>query len=321
MEPIQAPPDTWTWVPVAGSRCASGTETGFGVRLRPGSKRLLIYMEGGGSCQTAQSCWISPTAATTSGFGEEDFKKEPKLKTLPILLDNQANPFADANQIFIPYCTGDYHGGTKSQILDVQGTPKETFFWGGTNMGLFLPLLAATFPGMDRVWLTGTSAGAAGTVLNFHRVKKALGSRVDTLNDSGPPFASGLTEEEKNFWGYLPVEGCPECATGLQLHAFNRSLDPSSRFGQLSFAYDPTIAKQTPLPEFKQQLESFVEDNKSDPGFFSFIALNELPKNKAEADHVVLTSVAPGAFAKALADWMAAFAKDGDPGQVTQPYP
>lgn len=303
-----------------GSRCASGDETGFGVRIRPSSKRLMIYMEGGGSCMTAQSCWINPSAANTSGYAANDFKSEPKLKNLPIFLDQQANPFADANQIFIPYCTGDLHGGTTSQTLIVNNTPKETFFWGAKDLDLFLPLIAATFPGMDRGWVVGTSAGAGGSLINYQRIRKALGVRLDFINDSGPPFSPNATPQELAFWGVAPPEGCAGCLDGASIYQFNRALDPSSRYGQLTFAYDPTVSGGQPLTKYKEDLDAFVAANKSDPQFFSFVAANDLA-TVSKQNHVILTHVAPGEFAKALATWMDAFVNDKDPGQVVQPYP
>lgn len=54
--PIVAPADQWTWVDFPESRCLKGSSTGIGVRLRPGSRRLVLYMMGGGGCSTA-ACW------------------------------------------------------------------------------------------------------------------------------------------------------------------------------------------------------------------------------------------------------------------------
>src|SRR5690349_14903977 len=47
---------TWTWIPIEGSRCMDGSETGIGVNLRRDSGKLVIMYEGGGACFNELSC-------------------------------------------------------------------------------------------------------------------------------------------------------------------------------------------------------------------------------------------------------------------------
>src|SRR5215472_8194264 len=47
---------TWTWIPIAGSMCASGSAAGFGVNPSGAGDDLLIYLEGGGACWNQGSC-------------------------------------------------------------------------------------------------------------------------------------------------------------------------------------------------------------------------------------------------------------------------
>jgi hypothetical protein len=54
--PIMATDNTWTWVPFADTKCRSGTPAGIGVNMQSTSKRLMIYLEGGGACFDSQTC-------------------------------------------------------------------------------------------------------------------------------------------------------------------------------------------------------------------------------------------------------------------------
>src|SRR4051794_1571358 len=57
--PIDAPADTWTWIPIPEAKCRDGSSTGIGVRMHPGATQLAIYMEGGGACFHDASCAIN----------------------------------------------------------------------------------------------------------------------------------------------------------------------------------------------------------------------------------------------------------------------
>src|SRR5438270_8249794 len=61
---IEAPPDTWTWIPIPEAKCRDGSSTGIGVRLHPGATQLAIYMEGGGACFHDASCAINDVLAS-----------------------------------------------------------------------------------------------------------------------------------------------------------------------------------------------------------------------------------------------------------------
>lgn len=240
--PIVAPADTWTWVPISGSKCASGTETGIGIRLKPQSRRALIYLQGGGSCSRADNCWTTPTATNLPGYGAADFAGEPTLQQL-FYFDVRAgtdNPFADQTLVFVPYCTGDAHSGTMVRDL---GRP--THFNGANNLRLALARLAVTLPGLERVTLVGTSAGGAGTTINYARVKAAFGTRVDVINDSQANIDDPKDPMLFDTWG--ADLSCTTCTTRSALHTFNRSLDPASRYAYVTFRYDDTYARGVDL--------------------------------------------------------------------------
>jgi hypothetical protein len=307
-EPISAPADTWTWVDFPESHCASGTPTGIAVRLHPQSDRVMIFLEGGGSCTTGNSCFgSSPTATNTAGYGAADFKTETKLDMLSLFQTKagNGNPFAEMNMVFVPYCTGDGHGGTLKQSLTLKdGTKKDAHFWGGKNMDLFLDRLVPTFDGLKRVYLTGSSAGGAGTLLNYGKVREAFAVRVDVVNDSSPPFDGGEATyaAAAALWGIQPPTGCSNCVDGFSTYKFNRGLDPASRSALMSFQYDSTIAANhgIPLADYPAALQDLGAALAGDPNIASFIVKNALDTPK----HVILTKSTDTALTTASLAWL-----------------
>lgn len=313
-EPIDAPPETWTWVDFPESRCASGTPTGMAVRIHPGSDRLVIFLEGGGSCTTGNQCFgPSPSAANTAGYGADEFKAETKHEKLTILQPDpgSGNPFAGANMVFVPYCTGDLHAGTKMQTLTMKdGTTRDAHFWGGKDLDLFLDRLVPTFPGMARVYLAGGSAGAGGTLLNYKKVRDAFAIRVDTVNDSGPPFATGEAAfaASAELWGLEQPSGCSTCVDAFTTFQFNRSVEPASRSALMSFQYDDTIAgnNDIPLADFPAALQDLAADLAGDPNVALFVAKNPIDKPL----HVIVTKGTDAELTAANLAWLTKMAKD-----------
>jgi hypothetical protein len=299
---IIAPARTWTWVPLPGSTCGSGSPTGIGVWLEPGSRRLVLYLEGGGSCATAETCWVRPTAANMTGYGATEFQREEKLTQL-MFFDTRpqsSNPFRGANLVFVPYCTGDLHSGTRVETLMVQGQPRPTFFTGAINVRNALVALSATFPSLDRVILAGTSAGGAGTTFHTSTVKAALRTRVDVVNDSAPNLAGAVDSSRFALWGTsLP---CATCTTPELVHAHNRSLDPSARYAFLSFRYDATVA-----PGIDLLMSPWVATTlTADPNARSLVVNNPMRMSQ----HVVSTKPQPQ-LVTAVNEFLSAMLLDG----------
>jgi hypothetical protein len=284
--PITAPNDTWTWVDFPDSKCASGSPTGIAVNPHAGATNLMIYMEGGGACTDATSCWgAAPTANNLAGYDSTTFATAPQ-RNYPILdRSNTANPMSAMNMVYVPYCTGDMHDGTAEMDLQVSGATKQTYFWGGKDMDMFLARLAPTFAGTKHVWSIGTSAGGFGSFLNFDRIARAFGVRVDILDDSGPPIpAKGGTDNAKIFatWGVVIPSGCSGCNSLRSIFDFDRATQPSSNYGFMSFASDTTISKDFgyTVAEFPAVLQTFSDSLSADTHAFTFIVTNE-------ASHVV----------------------------------
>jgi len=244
--PIVAPNDTWTWVDFPESKCASGTATGIAVNPHAGATELVIYFEGGGQCTDATSCWgAMPTANNVAGYDQATFLAAKQVNYPPLVRSFANNPFGAMNLVYIPYCTGDMHFGTVMSTLMVNGAAKPTYFWGAKDMDLFLARIVPTFPGASRVYSYGTSAGGFSSFLNFDRLVRAFGVRVDIIDDSGPPLtAPGQTNNAHLFttWAMIPPAGCTACNSLLDIMKFDRQEQPGSKVGFLSLSEDTTIS-------------------------------------------------------------------------------
>jgi Pectinacetylesterase len=317
--PIVAPPEVWTFAPIDGNRCNHGTPTGIGIRIEPGSKDLLLYFQGGGACSDAASCWLDPSAAAVDGYDASDLASESMLRSYALLDPNAtANPFAGMNMVLVPYCTGDAHAGTLVRDLDVDGTIRPTYFVGAANVERMLVRLAATFPDLERVFLVGTSAGGAGATFHFSRVKAALGTTVHTVIDSAPGFADPSEGDKWAFWGVeAPCAGCADVAA---VRAFNRGLDPSARYGFLSFQFDPTAANGRSPADFARDLAALRTTLRADANARSFVADNSqvdcaaLPRG---ACHVITTKNQPAALRNGYLAWLRAMVAGSGWNDVT----
>lgn len=306
--PITAPDDAWSWVDFPESKCGSGSATGIGVNPHAGATELLIYFQGGGSCTTGETCWgAQPKATFMAGFGASDFATIAQ-KNYPILNRSiAANPMSAMNMVYIPYCTGDLHGGYGEADLTLpDGGTQPTYFYGGFDMDLFLARLLPTFPAMKRVVLAGTSAGGFGTFLNFDRVAKAFGVRVDVIDDSGPPIPPAVAKSiDASPWKLGKPAACPNCQSLRDIYDADRAAQPSSRFGLLTFDRDSTIA-----PDFGYTVDQY-------PGviatFTSSIATDknaavfEVDLPDSGADHVVESKLT---YATSYLPWMTKLLND-----------
>jgi hypothetical protein len=232
-----APPTGWTWFQIDGAICRDGSPAGFYVRNGTADK-LVIYLEGGGACMNGNYCSFNPSNVnqTLSGDGQGVFgtaggavagRQQPGVYTndtgLQGIFDttNAANPEKDWNQIYIPYCTGDVHFGTRKNAF-VPGLATAQQFVGYSNMRLFMSRIVPTFKSkVSRVLFTGASAGGFGAALNFSMVQDAFGDvRVDLVDDSGPlfddqympPCVQKRWRDQWGFAGSLPPD-CTECAS------------------------------------------------------------------------------------------------------------
>jgi hypothetical protein len=166
--------------------------------------------------------------------------------------------------VYVPYCTGDAHFGTIDQggvtdYLNGQGSPGTLtnnpgyHFVGFRNMQKIAGHLAATFTGLDRLVLTGASAGGLGAIFNATMVVETFGGKVPTtvVLDSAAGFpdvkymSACLQKQARTTFGWdaaLPSD-CDECrqsdGSGLMnIVKYVHNRYPGDRLGLLMSIHD-----------------------------------------------------------------------------------
>ncbi|MDB4987598.1 MAG: hypothetical protein JWN04_2776 [Myxococcaceae bacterium] len=259
-----AAPAGWTWFEIPGAICRDGSPTGFYVRFAE-SDSLLFYLEGGGACTSPDFCTYNPKNVNEvlAGSGETLFgsvggavpgRQQPGADGI-FNTTNAANPFGKWSMVYVPYCTGDVHFGTKTDGA-APGVPDKQQFVGYRNMEKFVARVVPTFKDkVKRVVLTGASAGGFGTMLNYSLLQDSFGDDiwVTALNDSGPSFADAIQpvcmqKRWRDMWGFdgaFPKD-CTECRQkdggGLSnIGLFLERKHPNFRVGLVSSVHDEVI--------------------------------------------------------------------------------
>ena len=323
MTPIEAPSETWTYVPFADSACGNGSPAGIGVNLTTRSRRVLIYFQGGGGCWDALTCFLPTASNINNDYTEATFNGEIRGsgRFLMFSRTDARNPFRDASFVYVPYCTGDIHGGNNVREYVLGDQSQTVHHVGARNVEAYLRRLALTFPMADRVWLTGASAGGYGAGLHWDRVQRAFPSaRVDLLDDSGPPINPPAERyaQMKAAWNIQFPEGCTRCSDDLgALFDFYATRFPAPhRMGLLSYTQDRTISTYFGItgPQFETALNALnTRSFDPHPNFRYF----EVTGN----DHTMVGSLGTltGPGGASLLDWVTAWANDTTPWNNVRP--
>jgi hypothetical protein len=263
------PPTGWNWYPIADTQCRDGSPTGVYVRFGSVPK-LLIYLEGGGACTDAGFCNYNPpninmaivgTGETVLGSaaGLVASRQQPGVYTggtpQGIFDDsNDANPYKGWSEVYVPYCTGDVHFGSKPNAT-VTGVTATQQFVGYSNMQKIVGHLVPTFASkVERFVLTGASAGSFGAALNFSMVQDAFGSVPGAvIMDAGLPFSDKymfacMQKFWRDTWGMdasLPSD-CKECFDSdggglVHLADFLMKKHPNAKLAAISATQDEVM--------------------------------------------------------------------------------
>lgn len=182
-----------SYIPSCSGR--PGTDSNFSFLVKRGSsKNLLINFMGGGGCWTDTNC-LGPAKTITYNSEIASLSLAYTAAASPLIdagilnHNNPENPFRNWNMIFIPYCTGDIHiGSADTTYADPQtGVSTVIHHRGFDNFLAVMNYVKKNFPesSVDRVFVTGQSAGGYGAVFNFPYIKEMFYSRqVDVLGDA-----------------------------------------------------------------------------------------------------------------------------------------
>ena len=123
------------------------------------------------------------------------------------------NPFAGWSYVYVPYCTGDVHGGQNPD------GPDGRVHVGYRNFSRYLERIVPTFAHVTEVVLAGRSAGGLGSVVNYPQTANAFGcTPVHGLNDAGGLLTDEymrvcLQQKVRDVWALdaaIPA-GCDAC--------------------------------------------------------------------------------------------------------------
>lgn len=219
-------PTGWRWVEIEGSLCNdarvvngsyvfSTSQTGIAINRSPtASNDLVVFLQGGGACWDFVTCGglVSlgfPLTASTGPFGAEQFRTAVCERFPNAWLDRANLPpsLAGANLVFVPYCTGDVHGGDRATTYapppGFSELPAVTWqHRGHANLMAILARLGATFPSVSKLVVAGSSAGGFGVLANYPAFRwywpDARGFLID---DSAPPLiGSAIPSATRAGW-------------------------------------------------------------------------------------------------------------------------
>jgi len=194
----------WERIEIPGTICSNGSQYKFFVYDSPSSNNLLVHFEGGGACWDYETCSGQAGilgAANPNGISDDyiyDFKAEyvsPLVNGAdPGIPLRPKNPIATQGYdvVYMPYCTGDVHvGNNVVTYTDPSGqNPPIVFRHAGFhNTREALSYLAGRFPNVNKLLVTGFSAGGVATAAGYYEARRTIQPvKSYMLNDSGPVF-------------------------------------------------------------------------------------------------------------------------------------
>lgn len=220
----------WMAVTPGGTAvCARGTPYTFFLRSGDPNK-LLIFFEGGGAC------WNDATCAPNSGLFDEVVEGgEAANYTQGIFAANPENPLAGYTIVFVSYCTGDYHLGTK-EVAYATGTVEHK---GNVDVTAALNWVYANYKRPTDIVVAGCSAGAIGSI--YYAPAVARHYRSAHLTQFGDAGVGVINPGWGGFdvWGVRNRRAAPDQYVSSLYTSASRSY-PRDRFAQYTTYNDGT---------------------------------------------------------------------------------
>ena len=229
-------------IDLPGGTCADGTPAYYTLTQRPGAKKLLIYLSGGGGCWNRRSCEAGLARQLTRIEKPTDWQDDTGIGDASDAL----NPFREEYDIItVPYCTGDAYTGNNVVDYGTKSDPYVIRHVGYSNMQRLWGEVKQMYPDPEQVTLMGCSAGGIGA--NFHlRGLSAAYPDVDkvVISDAGTPFRPPFLEAPNyqrvmQAWGAdqtLPLDPAlgRRVADFGELLRYNSQQFPDIRYSLLS---------------------------------------------------------------------------------------
>ena len=263
--------------PESGAACGDGSPYRFFVNRTPLTKSTAVVYEGGGACWDQRACeGQGPlSAANPNGIPPDYMQRFDTTAAYGFVTPFSArmNPFQKVqtqawNLVYLPYCTGDVHSGSKLVVYSDAdpAQPRVQYHRGQANVRAAAQWLRANIGAPQDLLLTGFSAGGVGSTVTYALVRDILQptGKSSLLADSGPlmqaPRGSDpalhpslpLHETIRTAWGLDEPGGLVSSYAGTlpafdanNLGSVNGALAqryPSDRFSYLAFQADTNFS-------------------------------------------------------------------------------
>jgi hypothetical protein len=239
------------WFDIDGMKCRDGSNTGIGLRIGS-KKKLAIYINGGGACFNEATCAGNPKSFNES---EWNFLVDEYASRGIFDASNPKNPIKDFSLVFVPYCTGDVHSGTKEVGFAI-GVADTQRYVGALNFKKVMDFIAPyyIYNDVEEVFLFGMSAGGYGVYVNFLEVMKRFpNAKITVINDSGPLFSDPEAFPLCLQLGFTFIFGLPIpndlfscCGTPSQMltnvYPYSSKKFPNANFGFIS-SYEDEVSR------------------------------------------------------------------------------
>jgi hypothetical protein len=271
-----------------------GTDPTFSFFVKGGIvNNLVVYFQGGGACWNWLTClpFLSFQIYTPDVTDADN----PALSPYGIFdLSNPNNPFKDWSFVFIPYCTGDIHLGSKDATYSYPSGPSLTIHHRGhDNFLVVLKWITKHFEKPHEIFVAGSSAGSYGAINSFPWIKESYPkSKVSVLGDAG----MGVSPPEFNttdIWNsQLPpwIFGKhPQNVPSLEMWKAIAEYYPHSKLAEFTDAWDMTqiffynfILYTLGLPyggscdSWNAQMLAGVDYKQDAPNYRSYIAAGQI---------------------------------------------
>jgi hypothetical protein len=276
--------------------CMDGSDTGIGVYVPTGwNGKVLYWFDGGGYCFDNTSCNSNPAVNgfsiatdfvngvvplapfvfrksfsyndfnTTYVNGTGGFDLNLMVQQKPVLgqgiFDHTAgttNPFVNYLEVFIPYCTGDAHVGSKNDNTpsSFARVPSNINFRGLSNSknavnytNLAITQQRAGSPTPLAV-ISGGSAGGVASVLLYGALRAILSpsTKMITIDDGGTIYATGVPNSTGTAWNQQGYLGFPTYFLS------------TNKFRPGCFQYPSPFTAQCTSPATVTYQEAFMDD-------------------------------------------------------------
>ncbi|MGA9277551.1 pectin acetylesterase-family hydrolase [Ilumatobacter sp.] len=252
-EPVAAEPEvasaSWIEIDPESEDCACSDGSEFTFFEREGDPtKVMFYFEGGGACFNAETC--DPVDGTYTPTIDPNVATALADRGGLFDVDNPENPLADYSVVYVPYCTGDVHIGDATTEYSPDLTIEHR---GSPNALAALDHLAATYPDVEELFVTGASAGSVPTPLMAGLASDVLpDANIVTFGDSSGayPDVPAINEVIGTTWGTTnAIPDWPE-TQGLTpsewsfpgLYVAAGAHDPGITFGRFDYAFDEVQA-------------------------------------------------------------------------------